>query len=562
MKTAWLLIFCILFSGVYAQESERKKARRMEWFKDAKLGIFIHYGIYAVNGIDESWSFHNGYINYEDYMKQLDGFTASSFNADEWASLFKESGAKYAVLTTKHHDGVALWDTQTDHYNVVDHTPAGKDLVAPFVKAMRDNDLRVGLYYSLIDWSHPDYPGFTRTEKRYNNDPEKWKRFTGFYHQQMKELSQQFNPDLYWFDGDWEHSAEAWQSEKLRNMLFSHNPKVILNSRLQGYGDYATPEQGVPLTKPENPYWELCMTMNDSWGYQHNDHNYKTPYQMIRIFVDCISMGGNLLMDIGPKADGSIPEEQLAILNEFGRWTKKHSEAIYGTRAGLSQDHYNGPSALSKDNKTLYLYLPRNLHTAMHVTGLASEVKNVRLVGTQQSLDFKQTNNLLSIEVANAELDPMVSVIAVDLKSSVKTIQPGTTLFEAKVAPLLKDDNWKEKHRIAIADFNEGIPSGHYAGPTALSNKKDILYLCVDGEPNGPLVIRGLKNKINRIWVVGNGTKLSHDVKGKLYWSHVPGIVYIDIPKVSLDKKMTVIAVLLDGPVDLYREKGQVIESN
>ncbi len=545
-----------------AQESEKKKARRMEWFKDAKLGIFIHYGIYSVYGIDESWSFHNGYINYEDYIKQLDGFTASKYSAEEWAKLFKESGAKYAVLTSKHHDGVALWKTKTDHFDVVNDSPAKKDIVAPFVKYLRENDLKVGIYYSLIDWSHPDYPGFTRLETRYKNDPARWARFVKFYQTQMEELSQWFNPDLYWFDGDWEHSAEEWKAKELHDMMFDYNPKVILNSRLQGYGDYATPEQGLPITKPSNPYWELCMTINDSWGYQRNDHNYKTPYQMLRIFADCISMGGNLLMDIGPKEDGTIPQQQIDVLKEFGRWTSKYSEAIYGTEAGIPKENYYSPSALSKDKKTLYLYVTKRTNTTINVTGLETEIKSIRLLGTDKTLNFSQKDNILKVTLPAKYLDPAITVVAVDLKKCVSVKKPEKTLFDIEVKPLLKDAEWKQKHIIAVNEFNEGIAPGHYNGTTALNKNKDILYLFVDGKPNGPLVIKGLKNEINRIWVVGKGTKLNHDVKGKLYWSSVPGMTYIDVPDYVLDKKMTVIAVLLKGKVDLYREKGQVIESN
>ena len=155
-------------------------------------------------------------------------------------------------------------------------------------------------------------------------------------------------PDLYWFDGDWEQSAEAWNSKGIVDLLRSDNKNVIINSRIQGYGDYATPEQGVPVVRPEDKYWELCMTMNDSWGYQHTDSNYKSPYILLRTFVDCLSMGGNLLLDIGPKEDGSIPEEQIAVLKEFGRWTKKHKEAIYETRAGIPTQHFQGYTTLNK----------------------------------------------------------------------------------------------------------------------------------------------------------------------------------------------------------------------
>lgn len=433
-----LFIFLNVFN-VNSQQQEIPKEERLAWFKDAKLGIFIHWGIYAVNGIDESWSFYNNYISYTDYMKQLNGFTAKKYNPNNWAKLIKESGAKYTVITTKHHDGVALWNSKFGTLNTVNKTPAKRDLITPFINAVKKQNLKVGLYYSLLDWSHPDYPNFTRTKKRYKEDQNKWNRFSKYNFGQLEELTR-YNPDLYWFDGDWEQSAEQWQAKKIRKLLLSNTPKTIINSRLQGYGDYATPEQGVPISKPLSKYWELCMTMNNSWGFQPNDKNYKSINQIIRILVDCISMGGNLLLDIAPKANGQIPDEQVAILKGLGRWTNKHKEAIYGTRAGISKAHFNGYTALSKDKTTLYLYL--------------------------------------------------------------------------------------------------------------------------DNKPNGPLLIKGLKNKVNRIWVVGNGTKLSHKVIGKQYWSNVPGMLYIELPEKVQDKDVTVIAVLLKGKIDLYNDEVKAIENN
>lgn len=441
-------IFFLLFSFLHfnvVQASfkleEPEVQNKMQWFEEAKLGIFIHWGIYSVNGIDESWSFYNGYITHEDYMKQLDGFSAERYQPEEWGSLLKNSGAKYAVITTKHHDGVALWDTKCfNAISTVNHAAAQKDLIKPFVKSLRKNDLKVGLYYSLLDWSHPDYPNKTREIQRYKTDSVKWNRFVDFNFCQLEELSKQFKPDLFWFDGDWEQSAEKWKAKELSELLRKENNKVVLNSRIQGYGDYATPEQGLPITRPVNPYWELCMTMNDSWGFQPNDKNYKTPNQIIRILTDCLHKGGNLLLDIGPKADGTIPTEQVNILTELGRWTQKHADAIYASKAG--------------------------------------------------------------------------------------------------------------------------IPAEHYFGPSTLNKKGDILYLFVPHKPNGSLILKGIKNEINRIWVVGNGTKLNWEVKMKQYWSSVPGIVYIDVPEKVLDEQVTVIAVLLDGTIDLYREKGQVIQNN
>ena len=423
-----------------AQEDSLRKEKRMAWFAEAKLGIFIHWGIYAVKGVSESWSFYNNYLPHEEYMKQAEGFTASKYDPEAWAKLIKESGARYTVITTKHHDGVALWDTQAGDLSVVKSTPAARDVLAPFVKAVRRQGLKVGFYYSLLDWSHPDYPNKTKTETRYKDDPERWARFVRFNFAQLKELNKKWKPDLFWFDGDWEQSAEAWNAKGIVDMLRSSNPNVIINSRIQGYGDYATPEQGVPVTRPADKYWELCMTMNDSWGYQPTDQNYKTPQMLLRTFVDCLSMGGNLLLGIGPREDGSIPDEQVAILKAFGRWIDKHKEAVYETRAG--------------------------------------------------------------------------------------------------------------------------IPSEHFQGYTTLNPAGDILYLYIPYRPNGPLEIKGLMNKVHRVWVVGNGAILPFKVHNKNYWNDVPGNLYIDVPEQVLDENITVIAVLLDEPIRLYRGAGQVITIN
>jgi alpha-L-fucosidase len=436
MKNNRFVLFfsVVLFSIVInlkGQEVEKDKVEKMQWFKDARLGIFIHWGIYSVNGIDESWSFYNGYISYEDYMKQLSGFTAAVYKPEDWAALIKESGAKYAVLTSKHHDGVALWDTKVGELSVVKKTPAGKDIVVPFVRALRKNGLKVGIYYSLLDWSNSDYPNFTKSIKRYDNDSVRWNRFNNFNIGQIVEIGKNFNPDLYWFDGDWEQSAEKWKASEIRRMILEGNPSAIINSRLQGYGDYATPEQGLPVKRPEEKYWELCMTINDSWGYQQNDKEFKSPGQIIKIFAECLSKGGNLLLDVGPRADGSIPDEEVKVLRELGKWSKKNAEAIYGTEGGLPSGYFYGPSTISKDSTMLYLY--------------------------------------------------------------------------------------------------------------------------IYGNPKGEVMLEGVKNKINRIYVVGNGTKLTWKEYLKPYWSNNAGLYFINVPETVLDEYMTVIAVILDGKLQIQK---------
>src|SRR6185312_11834982 len=409
--------------GIADAQAAAAKAARMQWFADAKFGIFIHYGIYDVDGVAESWSFFDEKIPYADYMKQLKGFTASHYDPQAWADLIRESGARYAVMTAKHHDGVALWDTKQG-LNVVKDTPAKRDLVAPFVAALRKDGLKVGLYFSLIDWSSPDYPAFTQTKTRYQikNDPARWNRFVAYYQGQLRDLMNRYNPDLYWFDGGWEHSAEEWHSKQTRDMILAHNPNAILNSRLPGYGDYGTPEQGVPITRPPDKYWELCLTMNNSWGWQPNDQHFKTPYEIIRILSGTLDMGGNLLLDIGPRADGTIPDTEADTLRQVGRWVKKNQEAVYGSQAGIPHDYFLGDSTLSKDRKTLYLFVDGKPGGAVLLKGLANRVLVARVVGNGTMLNPKRLGAtlggapaLLAIGVPDYALDPDVTVIALEL---------------------------------------------------------------------------------------------------------------------------------------------------
>ena len=409
---------------------------KMQWFEDAKLGIFIHWGMYSVDGVDESWSFYNKLIPYDKYMQQMKGFTAKNYNPEEWARLIKESGARYAVITTKHHDGLALWDTRQKHYSTVKHTPAKRDVLTPFFKALDKYDIKRGAYFSLIDWSHSKYPAFTKDSSRYSvkEVPQRWADYLAFMNAQIDEVQSAFNPDLWWFDGDWEHSEEEWKAPQLRAHLLKNNPNTIINGRLKGWGDYDTPEQNFPVSRPKYDWWELCMTTNNNWGYHPDDTNYKTPFEVITIFVDAVSNGGNLLLDIGPREDGTIPPEQVNILQELGKWNEKHGEAIFGKRAGLPQGHFYGPSTLSKDSTELYLFIPG-----------------------------------------------------------------GTT---------------------------------------------------------GNIMVKGLNNVIKEARVVGAGQLVTPKIVGKISWSPVPGLVFLNIPESSRDEYMTVVKLKLDKPLSLYRGSG------
>lgn len=608
LKHFLLAIALLWVTNINAQMKSRDP--KMDWFENARLGIFIHWGIYAVNGIPESWSFFNNYISHEDYMKQLKGFNASNYDPELWVRLIKESGAGYAVITSKHHDGVALWDSKVGGINTVKDSKAGKDLLTPFVRALKSANLKTGIYYSLPDWSYPDYDIMTREYKRYDlkAQPERWLKFQNYLTGQLKELSEQYNPDLYWFDGDWEHNAQEWNSEELRNLLQKKNPNVIINSRLNTYGDYSTPEQGVPVIRPSDPYWELCLTTNDSWGYVLHDKNYKTSNQVIRTFIDCVANGGNLLLDIGPKPDGTIPIEQIKILQDLGAWNKKHAEAIFGTRAGICGSNFQGKTTISIDGKTIYAFVENVPTEDVEIRNLVQQPKKVRVIGTNLALkhQYNSGSGLTKISIPKSQLDPVVTVIALEFEKPAEFLKEspkvnfenllklsakngdaspvdvihalandswrGDFSFETQLAQIVPSsqtesqlfadaNSWRKKHAEALIG-SAGLPQGYYDGFSTLSPDKQTLYLFVDGKPNGPLQIKGIKNKINRIRIVGNGTLLGHQILNKQYWSEVPGMLYIPIPEDQLDSRMTVIAVLLDKPLNLHQEEIKPIESN
>lgn len=399
----------------------------MSWFSDAKLGIFIHWGIYSRGDWSESWSFHNGQVSLDDYFGQERDFTASRYDPLEWVRLIEESGAGYVVITSKHHDGFALWDTKAGSVSSVNSSAAARDVLSPFVDAVRKSgNIKLGIYYSLIDWPHKDYPNIFRNgPPRYNIDkePARWKRFLDFNNAQLDELQKAFNPDLFWFDGDWEFSAVQWNAAGIVERLRSYNQSVIINSRIQGYGDYSTPELGVPVSRPKDRWWETCMTINDSWGYRKADTNFKSAQTCLMMLVDCISKGGNLLLDIGPRSDGSIPEEEADVLRKMGRWVKKHSEAVYGTKAGMPEGHLLARTSLSSDGKILYIYLPYIPIESVEIKGLMNRIKKARVVGSGEELSFRRYNDLdwvkvpgvYYVDVPESVLDENITVLALEL---------------------------------------------------------------------------------------------------------------------------------------------------
>src|SRR5437016_4182474 len=296
------------------------RARRMAWWHQARFGMFIHWGLYSVLGRHE-WVMENEGIPVSEYEALAKQFKPKPNAARDWARLAKATGMKYMVMTTKHHEGFCHFTTSTTDYCSPKQGP-GRDLVKEYVDAARAEGMRVGFYYSLMDWHHPD-------GARCEHDEAARARFVPYIHQHVRELLTQYGKiDVLWYDVPWPLDAKGWESERMNKMVFELQPDIIVNNRNHLPGDFSTPEQRI-VAETNGRAWESCMTLNDSWGYQRADDNWKSSRTIIRNLITCARDGGNYLLNIGPRADGSVPEESVRILQEVGQWMSKNGDTIY-----------------------------------------------------------------------------------------------------------------------------------------------------------------------------------------------------------------------------------------
>ena len=407
---------------------------RLDWFRDARFGMFIHWGSYAVRGFEASWPLVRGMISYGEYDALADRFNPQHYDPAAWAALAKAAGMRYAVLTTKHHDGFALYDTKLSDYSAPKRA-AGRDLVAPYVEAFRNAGIKVGFYFSLCDWHHPDYPVELSDSRRLGRPPqaippgaplsiaaapERWERYLEFMHGQVQEVLTMFQPDLLWFDGQWEHTAEEWRAADLVRMIREVQPDIVLNDRLadRSLGDYSTPEQFVPVASPDRP-WETCMTINETWGYNPTDRAYKSSDELLATLAEVTSKGGNFLLNVGPTADGEIPAEFASRLRVIASWMEQNGESIHGAGPGLPLGAYYGPSTGKSD--AIYLHVTAYPNGGqIRVRGLSRRTKNVTVLSTGQPLEFDQhgghlEQGLLRITLPGAALDPFMTVLKVEV---------------------------------------------------------------------------------------------------------------------------------------------------
>ena len=361
--------------------------RRMKWWHEARFGMFIHFGLYSQHARHE-WAMEDEAIPIDEYTALARVFNPAPHSARAWAKLAKAAGMKYMVMTTKHHEGFCHFDSKLTDYNAAKQGPA-RDLVREYVDAAREQGLRVGFYYSLMDWHHPD-------GARCAHDEDARKRFVEYTHGLIREILTNYGKiDVLWYDVSWPLDAKGWESDRMNKMVFDLQPDIIVNNRNQLPGDFSTPEQKIVAEENGRP-WESCMTLNDSWGFQRADDNWKSSKTIIRNLITCARDGGNYLLNIGPQPDGAVPAESIRVLTEVGEWMATNGHTLY--TSDLCQPRRCNYASFTRTGNTLYMHVhfwptegsAHDGKTDLAISGLTVKAKSARLLKTNQEIKFTQ----------------------------------------------------------------------------------------------------------------------------------------------------------------------------
>ncbi len=426
----------------YLDESQADRDARMKWWREARFGMFIHWGLYAVpageyNGLKSDrigeWIQDWANIPREEYEKYAAEFNPVKFDAAEWVRIAADAGMKYIVITSKHHEGFSMFDSDVSDYDIVDSTPYGKDPIAALSQECKKQGIKFCFYYSIMDWHHPSQ--YVEQDDRFRTAgsgqnrilEDQKEEYVKYMKAQLRELVEKYDPAVLWFDGEWVNWWTEADGKDLYNYCRSLKPSIIINNRvgkgrqgMQGMnkgpdyaGDFGTPEQEIPATGLPGSDWETCMTMNDTWGFKSYDENWKSTETLVRQLIDTASKGGNYLLNVGPTADGQIPEASVTRLKGIGEWMKVNGEAIYGTSASPFEALDWG-RATTKDNK-IYLSVFDWPKGALEVPLPEQEITRAYLLADPgKDLKLKKGEASLSISVPAKALDPIATVIVLE----------------------------------------------------------------------------------------------------------------------------------------------------
>ncbi|WP_139991342.1 alpha-L-fucosidase [Paenibacillus paridis] len=371
---------------------------RTAWFTHDRFGMYIHWGLYAL-GARHEWMRSREFLSNEQYNKYFKRFDPDLYDPELWAQLADEAGMKYMVVTAKHHEGFSLWDTQLSDYKVT-NTPAGRDLLRPMLDAFRARDIKAGLYYSLLDWHHPHYTVDVKHPQRYDaafveqSKQRDWQQYIDYMFGQTEELLSKYGKiDVLFLDfsippeqGFPGKGKEEWQSEKFVELVRRLQPQIMINDRLQVPGDITTPEQYQPRewikVNGEKVIWEACHTFSGSWGYYRDEESWKSVDMLIKMLVDTVGKGGNLLLNVGPTGRGEIDERAVDRLKGMGQWMRRHNRSIYGCTA--APEPFRCPDdcrfTYNPETNRLYLHIFSWPFKHLHLSGFSGQVEYAQLL--------------------------------------------------------------------------------------------------------------------------------------------------------------------------------------
>ena len=448
MRSRSLLLALLLTSAAantlsaqVVRETAAQKDARMAWWRDARFGMFIHWGLYAVpagtwkgervGGLGE-WIQERAKIPGDEYAPLTRQFDPAQFDADEWVRVAKDAGMKYIIITSKHHDGFAIFDSKVSNYDIVDATPYRRDAIRALATAARGAGLKFGVYYSIMDWHHPDAqaPAYPTYNSRTYKNPNFTRYVETYMKPQLRELVTQYPEiDVLWFDGEWIADWSDEQGRSLYDWLRGIRPGLIINNRVghsrQGMsgmsankdapGDFGTPEQEVPPQGLPGVDWETCMTLNGTWGFQTFDDGWKDTRELVRTLVDVASKGGNFLLNVGPTAQGVIPWQSVSRLREMGDWIRVNGESVYGTSASPYGLPAWGRYTAKPSAGRVYAHVfdwPRDRKLVL--TGIQAKPGAVYLLADRKPLAVEQTAGGWSVSLPAVKPSAIASVLVLE----------------------------------------------------------------------------------------------------------------------------------------------------